>query len=301
MGTEPQTGILQSMTGSGRATVQEGPYRVEVDVRSVNNRFLKTSVRTSGSLRRVDTDVSARVKSRLRRGHVSVSIRLEHDAGSEDDVRIDQDVFVQAADELIELAKRTGLSSVSARDVLATPGVIVERAAGPNEEVVARLAGRALDEALDALIESRKTEGAHLAAELKTLLDDVDVLCSEIAEHADELPGLAQRKLHERIAALLKDSGAQIDPAQLAREVAVLADRADIREELTRLHAHGIHARDLLRGGGDVGRALEFLVQEIHREANTIGSKATDLNVTKRVLGLKSAIERIREQVQNVE
>ncbi len=298
---DPLGATIQSMTGSGRALVQDGPIRIEVDAHSVNNRFLKTSVRTSGGLRRMDANVSATTKARFQRGHITIAIRLERDAATETASRIDAAAFERGAKQLDALAKASGIASVTPRDVLAIPGVIIEHRDAPDEAMLDKLIATALEQALASLEASRTSEGAHLASELAMLFGEVESLRTELVAVADRLPAAVQAKLVDRLKDLLNGTNAEVEPSHLAREVAMLADRADIREELTRLASHGKQARELLGKGGGVGRALEFLLQEFHREINTIGSKAADLNVTNSVLAMKSVLERIREQVQNVE
>jgi uncharacterized protein (TIGR00255 family) len=157
----------------------------------------------------------------------------------------------------------------------------------------------ALDAALVQLATMRRTEGAALAAELRARLDELVVTRAALAVAAGELPGQLARRLLERVKRLTEEVG--VDPARLAQEVAILADRADITEELVRLVSHLDQARALIDGTGPVGRRLDFLIQEIGRELNTVGAKSTTAEITTAIVGAKATLEKIREQVQNVE
>jgi uncharacterized protein (TIGR00255 family) len=151
------------------------------------------------------------------------------------------------------------------------------------------------------MLQARRREGTHLEAEVRRLLEAIETNLAEVKARADEVPAAVKARLEARIEELLAGKGAPFEPAQLAREAALLADRADVREEISRLEGHIAHAREVLDGAGAVGRALDFLVQEMHREANTIASKSADLELSRNVVGMKADVERLREQVQNLE
>ena len=291
---------VYSMTGVGAAVSNTPLGSFSIDVRSVNHRFLKTTVRVFASLPGAEAAVEERIRSRIRRGHVSAYVRF---AASRDALtaRIDDEAFGEVAAHLTRLAERHGLPGPATADVLLVPGVQLEAAASTDAETALPAALEAVDAALDGLVEARKREGGALADDIRAILERIAEETEAIDDRAAELPSEAQKRLQGRIEDLLTGSGVEPDPEQLARAVALLADRADIREEITRLRAHLEHAREVLERGDLVGRRLDFLVQEMHRETNTIGSKVADSTVSRHVVEMKSDVERLREQVQNLE
>jgi uncharacterized protein (TIGR00255 family) len=279
------------MTGAATFVLEAPAGRLEAEARSVNHRFLKATVRTHGSLPGATAVVEDALRQAVRRGHVTVHLRLRPAPSAETGARVDQDAFATAARHLARLAREHGLAEVRVADVLALPGVLAEDQAGADAVggVVAELQA------------AREREGALLAAEVRALLDDIETTARALEQRAGEVPAAFQARLAKRMEDLLQGTGVAPDPAWLARECAVLAERSDVREEIARVAAHVAHARDLLAGGGPIGRRLEFLAQELHREANTVGSKANDLDLSRRVLDLRAGVERLREQVQNLE
>lgn len=293
---------VRSMTGAGTHAASGPLGRFEAEARSVNHRFLKLTWRAQGPLPDLQAEVEERARKHLQRGHVTVTLRYTPPEGARAAARVDAQAFAAAALALRSLAIAADLPPIRTADVLAVPGVLVgpaESHADPLPLAAAALA--AVEGALAALDASRAREGAALAAELAALLAGVERSAAELAARAQALPHLLQQRLSARLDALLKPSGAALEPVQLAREVALLADKSDVREELARLQAHVEHARALLAQGGSVGRSLDFLAQELGREANTVGSKSADLEMTRTVIGLKADVERLREQVQNLE
>lgn len=292
---------VRSMTGAGTFAVDTPLGRIEAEARSVNHRFLKTSVRAQGPFPPAAAVAEDVVKKHLGRGHVSIHLRLKPVASDAGDVRIDEAAFAAAAAKLRDLAEAHGLTAASARDVLGVPGVLGETRTEADDAALAKGMREALDGVVRALQAAREREGALMAAEVSGLLDQIAEAGETLAARAGEVPAAYHDRLKKRLDDLLKSSGVEPDPVQLARECASMAERSDVREEIARLEAHITHARELLAAGGAVGRRLDFLVQELHREANTVGSKANDLDLSRVVLDLRAAIERLREQVQNLE
>ena len=283
------------MTGYGRGAVERGELLATVDVRSVNHRFLDLKLRAGQLPAPVEEAISTRVRATVERGAVAVSVHLA--GGGSGGVRIDLDAAARAHRLLAELAARLGMPGPDLALVLAQPGVVAA------DDAVDDRAGAAVLEALDAALAQldamRTAEGAALAAELRLRIDELVATRAQLALLAGEVPGHVARRLNERVKRLADD--AVLDPARLAQEVALLADRADVTEELVRLASHLDQARALLAATGAVGRRLDFLVQEIGRELNTIGAKATTVEITTAIVAGKAALEKIREQVQNVE
>jgi uncharacterized protein (TIGR00255 family) len=286
------------MTGYGRGVATYGGTRATVDVRSVNHRFLDLKLR--GQLApAVEEAISAKVRAALERGAVTVSVHLAREGTAS--VRIDADAAKAAHAKLAALAQQLGLAGPDLALVLAQPGVVAQDAVADDEDppVIP-----ALEAALVQLEAMRAAEGAALAAELTARLAELDVLRATIAQLAAGVPQQVAKRLSERVKKLVDDGAAgrgNIDPQRLAQEVAMLADRADITEELVRLASHLDQARALISRPGAAGRRLDFLVQELGRELNTIGSKSTLAEITAAIVDAKAVVEKIREQVQNIE
>lgn len=294
--------VVRSMTGSGAFVHTTPRGRFEAEARSVNHRHLKVTLRVQGALPDLAAEVEERVRLRLTRGHVTLGLAYTAAPGARAGRRIDRPAFLAAAADLREAALAAGLPPITASDVLAVPGVL---AAGPEaaEETAPLLedALSAVDGALVALEASRAREGTALARECERLLASIAQATSSLEQRAAEVPAALAARLTQRLADLLGPTSAGLEPTVLAREVALLAEKSDVREELTRLAAHVAHARQLLAEGGALGRPFDFLAQELGREANTVGSKANDLALTRTVIALKADVERLREQVQNLE
>ncbi len=288
-----------SMTGAGTFVLDTPQGRFEAEARSVNHRFFKATVRAQGPLTGAGAVVETHLKRVVQRGHVTVHLRLRPTA-TDVTARIDDEAFAQAAQRLTALAAAHDLGPVAPSDVLRIPGVLGEDRGACDEEARAAALDKVAAGLTATLQVAREREGALLAREIISLLDAIALAMVDIEGHAGQVPAAYQARLHKRLDALLQGSGVTPDPAQIARECAVLAEKSDVREEIARVAAHVQHAREVLEAGGPVGRRLDFLVQELHREANTIGSKANDLDLSRTVLDLKAAIERLREQVQNL-
>jgi uncharacterized protein (TIGR00255 family) len=298
---EPKSAL--SMTGAGTCVVDVASGRFEAEARSVNHRFLKVSLHLGPALSSLEPAVEERVRGRVERGHVTVSLRYTRSSkAAAAAFHVDEEVAKAAAKRLTALAKACGIEGgVTMRDLLSVPGVLGDAGSDGLEAPVEKAATKALDGALEALVSSRATEGRHLAAECRGILARVSAVVERLGKKAPELPKAYRDRLAARLSTLLAGSDVAPDPAALAREVATFADRCDVTEELARLAGHLRHAEELLAAGGAVGRKLDFLVQEFHREANTLGSKSPDPDVTALVVELKADVERLREQVQNFE
>ncbi|HEY5951191.1 MAG TPA: YicC/YloC family endoribonuclease [Kofleriaceae bacterium] len=295
------------MTGFGRGVAEHGRTRATVDVRAVNHRFLDLKLR--GALApAVEDAIGSRVRGAIERGAVTVSVHLVREGGS-GTTRIDQAVARNAHQQLSELARVLGTPGPDLALVLAQPGVVVqvEDEARDDSDTPAVLA--ALDAALAQLTVMREGEGVALARELVARLDELAALRATFEKLAADVPERVQRRLQQRLERLLADevsdksadAAGWLDPNRLAQEVALLADRADVTEELVRLASHLEQARSLVIGSAAAGRRLDFLVQEIGRELNTIGSKSAMTEISSAVVEAKAVLEKVREQVQNVE
>ena len=275
-----------------------------MEVRAVNHRHLDVRIRLPRQMSEQEAAIKSFVQARLSRGKVDLTVAVLNGATTPGELQVDRDLarqYVEAAHELREAHHLPGTLDVS--DLLGLPGVahFVERslANGDLEERVAE----GVRGALERLIGMRATEGEALAAELDGRLQRVEQLIDVFEQRAGEVLELAKEKLRRRTDQIQRETGL-FDEARLHQEIVIIADRLDIREELVRLRSHVEHFRSILATGGEgspVGRRLDFLLQEMGREANTIGSKANDAPLAREVVELKAELERIREQVQNIE
>ena len=286
------------MTGFGRGLADGVGGRVAIEVRSVNHRFLDLKLRGVPSAALEDL-IGQRVRERVERGAVTVAMRVERAAGAAT-AQLDGAAARRVHADLAALAADLGLAPPTLADILAVPGVLAD-AAPADAADLAEPTGRALGLALDELVTHRAAEGRALAADLAARLATLRALLDGLAAAAvDAGPTIAAR-LRERIARLLGADGA-LAPERLAQEVAVLVDRADVTEELVRARTHvDAIAAALAAPTGPVGRRLDFLLQEFGREINTTGAKSATAAISSQVVQAKAELEKMREQVQNLE
>lgn len=292
--------MIRSMTGFGLGQVEADGLVVRVEVRSVNHRFLQTRFRLPSEFADLEPRVDQLVKKHLARGAVTLTVNVTRESAPTTAV-IEEELAARYVELLGEMAVRLGLENdLELSDVASLPGVIVQREDEAAHEREAETLVGAVELALANLVEMRGTEGAAIEADLRANAAVIAELRGRVAARMPEVVQRHFEGMKRRAEALLGD-GTRIDPEDLTRELAVLSERADVSEELSRLSSHLEHLDAVLAEGGEVGRKLDFLVQELYREANTIGSKAGDAEVAHAVVDLKTHIERVREQVQNVE
>ena len=290
--------MIKSMTGFGAAEGLVGNTRVAVELRSVNHRFFNPSLKLPAELSRWESDVREALRRRIARGHVSVTARIERAADAT--TAIDEVRFAEAAARLTALRDKYGLGGeVDVATVLRMPDVIhgaTDEVEGSADELVA-----VVEAAAAALGAMREAEGARMAEVVRERLDLVEASVARIAARAPERVVAQRDRLRENVAVLA--GGVAVDEQRLAQEIAMLADRLDVGEELDRFASHITAFRGTLAATDDqpVGKRLGFLLQELLREANTTGSKANDAAIQKDVLLVKEELERIREQVENIE
>lgn len=296
--------MIRSMTGFAAVSREDATDKVNLTLKSVNHRFLDTQVKMPSSLAPLESRIKAALQQRLARGRIEVSVFVERTTPAPKDVVID-DALVERVAQAVDAARARGLvtGGLTASDVLRIPQAIevrtrIDVAAGVSETLT-MLVEAAVQEAIDALVVMRDTEGRFLQ-------DDLEARVGTIGTMVDELERLARAgqedlgaRLRERLATLPADLAA--DPAALAQEVVRFVARSDVDEEVVRMRGHLEHWRGLVHGPEPCGRKLDFLLQEMNREINTIGSKAEGGRATETVVAAKAELERLREQVQNVE
>jgi uncharacterized protein (TIGR00255 family) len=290
-----------SMTGCGEAVATDGGSGCRVELRTVNNRFFKISLRAREGFAILEGQIEAAVRRRVRRGAVQVTLDVTGPAAPAGK-RLDADQLGAYLDQLEEFCSRRNLPMPQSADaILSLPGILVE--SQPTGEVVQRtwpLVSRAVDEALERLDRMRRAEGEAMARDMRSTCGEITALVAQIRQRVPAVVEDHRSRLFERVSRLLDGRGTTLSDADLAREVALVADRSDIAEELVRLESHlGQFERLLVEESP--GRSLDFLTQELAREANTIASKSLDVTIAHAVVELKTRIERLRELVQNVE
>lgn len=293
---------MRSMTGFGSASRTRGSTSVTVEARSVNNRYLKVALRAPAVLSSREHEIEEIVRGRVSRGTVSVGVRLIL-AKRPVVVRMNEEAAAEYVRLLRELGEKAGVRGEPDLALVAgLPGVFsaeeVEEGLPEEEWEFVR---DAVAEALDAMVAMREAEGENLKRDFAARAEASARLAKSLQERAEKVPAEHMERLEERVTRLLERRGVEVTESDLLRELAILSERADVTEEITRLESHVGQFRKALTDADAVGRRLEFLVQEMHREANTISAKASDIEMGKTCVELKIELDRLKEQVQNVE
>jgi len=288
--------MVRSMTAFARAQADISGLELTWELKSVNHRFLEAQFRLPDQMRMLEHAFRETLRKHLKRGKVDCSLRIEKLSGSAS-VELNRTLLVQLLG-VLEQIKRDApeLGPPTTMDLLRWPGVIGEQGS-VNQDGLVDAVEDLFEEALSGLIAHREREGQQLAHAITDRLDEIDSVVRAVKSLTASLAHEIQVRLRSRIA----DLAVQVDPARLEQEVALLAQRADIAEELDRLSIHVEEARSIVRGPGPHGRRLDFLTQELNREANTLGAKSAQPATSQKSVDLKVIIEQIREQVQNVE
>ncbi|MBJ06041.1 MAG: YicC family protein [Verrucomicrobiaceae bacterium] len=290
---------MHSMTGFGRGTHATAHVVIRVEAYSVNRKQGEVQFFMPRDLAELEARLRKHVLSRVTRGRVNINVALEHPGGAGSGVRLDLDKARALKASFVDLSRELGQEiTPGSNDYLRAPDIFVFEEDYRVEEVWEAMKP-ALDEALDGLVQMRAEEGADLQAELERILARLDTLTCEIEEHAPSVIVNHRESLLRR----LREADLEIDAGdeRLLKEVALFADRCDITEEITRLRSHFRKFHTYMESADVVGRAMDFLCQEINREFNTIGSKANDAVLAQAVVHAKTDLEKIREQVQNIE
>ena len=295
--------MVCSMTGFGRSEVTEGQRKYIVELKSVNNRYLDINIKMPKKFNAFEAAIRSELKGYMKRGKVDVFVSYEDFSESESRVKYNKAIAQEYFGYLNEMASDFGLDNDVRISVLSRfPEVFTMEEEELDEEEVWSGIKRAINEAGKQFMESRAKEGEFLTTDLTAKLDGMLENVEYIAERSPEIIQEYKTRLREKIADLLEDK--QVDENRLAMEVTIFADKICVDEEITRLRSHILATRDTLKSGDDkdgIGRKLDFLAQEMNREANTILSKSTDLKISDRGIALKTDIEKVREQIQNIE
>jgi uncharacterized protein (TIGR00255 family) len=292
---------MKSMTGFGRGIVTGENFNVSVELKTVNNRFLDVSLRLTQELQPLETELKKLISSRLTRGRVDVFLNYERN--EEIVYELNRPLISGYLSALKQIQEEFSLSGEPDLNFIARlPNVLQTKKDGLSEEFAAGIT-KSFELALDDLQAMRAIEGESLKTELEFRLSEIERRLPKIEAEAQNVSEEYRQRLTKRISEMLAKSDSQIelDQARMAQEIAYLSDRSDISEEITRLKSHIEQFRAIMEDENDVGKRLDFLTQELNREANTITSKTSNMTVKENALAIKSDIEKIREQVQNVE
>ncbi|MEL7622739.1 MAG: YicC/YloC family endoribonuclease [Clostridiales bacterium] len=292
--------MIQSMTGFGRGEVTAGGRQITVEIKSINHRYCEIQVKLPKKYNPLEDKLRQYLTGALSRGKIDLFIKMEDREGSSQEMRIDKGLALKYHNEIRDLAATLSIPmNLGVAELIALPGIMAIEDATEEMEEVWQILQAPLDGALNHLIEMRQAEGARIASDFFQRLSYLEELRSQLLAFAPAVVENYRQRLTTRISELLGQQ--PLDENRLIQEIAMFADRASVDEELVRLDSHFRQFRELLDSGQPVGRKLDFLCQEMNREINTVGSKANDLAMTKIVVEVKSELEKLREQVQNIE
>lgn len=293
--------MLSSMTGYGRQIVERDSYRIVVEMRSVNNRFLDISLKMPRSLLHLEDKIRRIIKNYFSRGKFEIYISITGQGNITKKLHVDWELLGQYIEQIEEIKKRHQVKGeVAVDDLLKLEEIFNVDEEEKQDEALKDLLLQAVENSCEELQEMRQTEGTYLKNDLLLRLNKMEELTESLQAMRSKVVQSYRERIRNRINEHLAEY-AQIEDGRIIQEVAVLAEKGDITEELTRLSSHISQMRKVIDKAGSVGRKLDFICQEMHREANTIGSKSTAAEINEIDVLLKTEIEKIKEQVQNIE
>ncbi len=292
--------MIKSMTGFGRCEKVTDQYKISVEMKAVNHRYLDLSIKMPKRFNYFEAAIRSMLKDHIQRGKVDVFISYEDYTEEKLCLKYNKALAAEYVQYFKEMGEQFGLTDDLTVTALARmPEVLTMEEAPEDEEAIWMILSEALKEAADRFVESRRLEGENLKEDLMKKLDYMAELVDYIEERSPQIVAEYRKKLEEKVREFLES--AAVDENRIAAEVTVFADKVCVDEETVRLRSHMDHTRSELKAGGSIGRKLDFIAQEMNREANTILSKANDLEVSEKAIALKTEIEKVREQIQNIE
>lgn len=292
--------MVKSMTGYGRGTASDGNMTVTVELKSVNHRFFECSIKAPRQFSFFEDKLKSYLQSRIARGKVDVFVSFERGAVSTETVTVNEALAESVVNAMRSIAEKYNVSDdVSATAVAAVSGVLTVTSGQLDEEATGNIILSAASDAVDAFIAARETEGARLAADVISKSENILQFVEIVEKRSPETVALYRERLENRIKELLQS--ASVDEQRVLTETALFADKIAVDEETVRLRSHIAHLNEMFKAAGPIGKKLDFIVQEMNRETNTIGSKCQDIDISRVVVDMKSEIEKIREQIQNIE
>ena len=290
---------MKSMTGFGRASLESNGKNYIIEIKTVNNKYSDITVKSPKRLSFMEDKIRKQIANRITRGKVEVLVSFFDFSNKSKNVVLNKKIAKEYIKQLREIADENNLSeNISVIEIAKLPDIL-NSIDSDNDEEIASEALQCLNMALDSLIEMRKAEGENIKQDLLVRIERVQNLVDKIAENSKGIVEEYVSKLEKRVKEILKTD--VVDENRIAQEAVIYADKTSIEEELTRLNSHIVQFKELVNSDGPVGKKLDFMIQEMNRETNTIGSKAGSGEITKAVIDLKVELEDIREQIQNIE
>ena len=290
---------MKSLTGFGRASLESNGKNYIIEIKTVNNKYSDITVKSPKRLSFMEDKIRKQIANRITRGKVEVSVSFFDFSNKSKNVVLNKEIAKEYIKQLREIADENNLSeNISVVEIAKLPDIL-NSIDSDNDEEIAGEALKCLNMALDSLIEMRKAEGENIKQDLLVRIERVQNLVDKIAENSKGIVEEYVSKLEKRVKEILKTD--VVDENRIAQEAVIYADKTSIEEELTRLNSHIVQFKELVNSDGPVGKKLDFMIQEMNRETNTIGSKAGSGEITKAVIDLKVELEDIREQIQNIE
>lgn len=292
--------MIKSMTGFGRCELSDEKRKITVELKSVNHRYLDVNIKMPKKLNFFEAAIRNELKSYIQRGKVDMFITFEDYSENNVSIKYNKDIAEEYLKYLRQISEEFHLENdIRVSTLSRYPEVFSMEEQTPDEEEIWKLLKKAIDTASEGFVETRKAEGENLKNDLCDKLDGMLSHVSFIEERSPAIIAEYKQKLKDKVEEMLQDT--QIDENRLLTEVTIFADKVCVDEELVRLRSHVEATKSALLEGGSVGRKLDFIAQEMNREANTILSKANDLEISNRAIELKTEIEKVREQIQNIE
>lgn len=292
--------MIKSMTGFGRSTYENEGREYIIEIKSVNNRFTDINIKMPRILNYLEVKIRKQILSNISRGKVEVSIQLNNNSDLGKKINLNTDIAKKYVEELKKLSEETNIiDNINIMDVARFPDVLNIRIDEEAEEVIEKELFTALDSAIDSFLDMRQKEGSKIKVDLENRIEVIKQKIEQISSISAGLVDEYVVKLETRIKELLKTD--VVDQTRLAQEVVIYSDKCSVEEEITRLKSHISQFLNLLNENIAIGKKLDFLIQEMNRETNTIGSKANNLEITNFVVDIKTELENIREQIQNIE
>lgn len=291
---------MKSMTGYGRAKLEKNDRIYKIEIKSVNHKYSDITIKMPKSLSYLEDNVKKQIASNISRGKVDVFVSFENYSQAGKQITINKELAKQYIEKFKELAEENELpSNINITEITKLPEVVTLKETEDDEEIIKKELLECTKEAIKNFVEMRLQEGSKIKEDLKKRIDKVEKLVNKISEHSTRLIEEYVVKLEERVKELLKTD--IVDKSRLAMEVVLYADKCSVEEELTRLKSHIVQFNNFLEVEESIGKKMDFLLQEMNRETNTIGSKSGSLEITNLVVNIKTELEDIREQIQNIE
>lgn len=287
------------MTGFGKSSLSQNAREYQIEMKSVNHRYLDISVKLPKQLSFLEEEMKKQIASQIKRGKIDVFVTFDNRSGEGKSISINQELAQMYIEQLRNLARKENLqANIEVTEISKFPDVLNIKME-QEDEVIKQEVIQTVNQAISGLVEMRTIEGQKMAQDLITRIEAIEDEVQKISSQSTGLIDNYVVKLEERIKEILQTD--EIDQARLAQEVVIYADKSSIEEEITRLKSHVSQFKSLLQANEPVGKKLDFIIQEMNRETNTIGSKANCLAITNGVINIKTELENIREQVQNIE